>query len=570
MRSLIHNPLFLFPCLHFLIASLFSASFFHPIRENAGGENIAYKFLKTGVSLPEDALSRLLCRVYAYVLAFLLIYLFWKWFFFLLDRYRNGSLEKSGIIVLLFVIIIGFVVIAAVYPQTVADATDTTWNYVYAKEWLPIYWHGYLTNVIHCACMIIIPHPIAMSLVPFLLGVNGLWFFTYEMLVKDGKERNLFPLFVWVFFLMMVPETFRVFTYAGRNYIYALLSVLYIGSFLNEHIQGGGICASKFICHAALGLVLGTWRSEGIIYLIFFPVLFYFTYFRTLRKKEFAFLVLFYLILALPGKYGNEKYQGQDYVIANTPSPLTAVFSQEDADLSYDGAKEDLENIFSVVPKEYFDKYGSLAQFYYNFDNFRAPRQNNAGEQGKNYVASAYSVLLHNWKIYLKNQVNLFAGSIGCSGPFPLDVMPVEDWTKNTTKEAVSWFDWIWAYFDIGKTNMSVDYDLVLINKKVDDFLETVSSTIIQKIYNAGWSISGYVKIAVSVLTMFVCIIALIKKEWIFFFSGILILGILAVVILTAPAMRENYYYSPYFNQYWYLFFFGCHMLKKKERMAGV
>lgn len=555
----------LFSCVHFLVSCVLSASFFKPIRENAGSENIAYKFLRTGASLPEDALSRLLCCVYAYALAFLLIYLFWNFLFFLSDRYKNGSFKKSGIMALLIIVIIGFIIIAAVYPQTVADATDTTWNYVYAKEWLPIYWHGYLTNVIHCASMIIIPHPVAMSLVPFLIGVNGACYFTYEMLLRDRKGGSLFILFIWSLFLMTMPETFMVFTYAGRNYMYALLSVAYIGGFLNDYIREGGISTPKFIRQALLALVLATWRSEGIIYLVFFPILFYFAYFRKVCKKEIIFLVVFYLILALPGKYGDEKYQGYDYVIVNTPAPLTAVFSQEYANLSYDGVEEDLVNIFSVVPKEYFDKYGSWAQFYYNFDKFRSPRQNNAGEQGKKYVVASYSVLLHNWKIYLKNQINFFAGSIGCRQPFSLQEPVIEDWTKSTTEEAVLWFEWIWDYFDIGKNNMTTDYNIVLVNEKVDNFLNKFFSSMVNRTYKVGWSVSGYVKIVVSIWTMIVCVTALLKKEWLFFFTGILILGILAAIILTAPTMRENYYYSPYFNQYWYLFFYNCYMFKKKE-----
>lgn len=34
-----------------------------------------------------------------------------------------------------------------------------------------------------------------------------------------------------------------------------------------------------------------------------------------------------------------------------------------------------------------------------------------------------------------------------------------------------------------------------------------------------------------------------------------LCIGILLAVILTAPTMRENYYYSSYFNSYRYLLF---------------
>ena len=78
------NILFL-SFLQFVISLVLSADFFQPVRENAGKENISYKFLGTGASLSQDSLSRILCRVYAYALAFLLIYIFWTWLFQLSD-----------------------------------------------------------------------------------------------------------------------------------------------------------------------------------------------------------------------------------------------------------------------------------------------------------------------------------------------------------------------------------------------------------------------------------------------------------------------------------------------------
>lgn len=185
-------------CLHFLISLVLSTDFFHPIRENAGGENVAYKFLQTGLVLPEDGLSRLLCHLYAYVLAFLLIYIFWTWLFQLLDIWKKKIVKRSWVAAYIAFIVIGIMIIAIVYPSTIINATDTTWNYVYAREWLPIYWHGFFTNVVHCACMIVFPHPIMMSIIPFLFGISEVCYFIYIAFVKFPSYNRFIKIIMCV------------------------------------------------------------------------------------------------------------------------------------------------------------------------------------------------------------------------------------------------------------------------------------------------------------------------------------------------------------------------------------
>lgn len=195
--SFVKKKIFLFSCVHFLISCVLSADFFLPVRENAGSENIAYQFFGTGASLPEDVLSRLLCRVYAYVLAFLLVYLFWKWLFGLIDIWKKKIIKRSYLAAYIAFIVTGIMIIAIVYPSTIVNATDTTWNYVYAREWLPMYWHGFFTNVVHCACMIVLPHPIAMSIIPFLFGISEVCYFTYIAFVKFPSQKQTIKLVAW-------------------------------------------------------------------------------------------------------------------------------------------------------------------------------------------------------------------------------------------------------------------------------------------------------------------------------------------------------------------------------------
>ena len=564
--------------LHFMASLFWSRSFFKSIRQNCGVENVAYKWLSTGRTLAEDQIARTMCRIYSFILAFILIIIMWTFVIGVFDAWKNRKIERRYIIIYLLLIVLGVGLIIGIYPRTIVEATDTTWNYTYAKEWLPIYWHGYLTNVIHCACMIIFPHPIAMSIIPYFWGITEMYYFTYMVFVriksKTEVKNELYNIWIWIVFLLLAPESLLILTYAGRNYMYALVSVGYIGCLLKDYLLNHNLTWPKFILLAALVVILGTWRSEGVIYLVFFPILLYMVYWykkksfhevkRLVLMKGIMLLAGLYFIMVMPGKYGVEKYQGDDYAIVNTPAPLAAVYHDKNADVSYVGAVNDWKTIFSVIPEEYISKYGKLSEFYYEFDQLNSPRQAHAGVAGKKYIVAAYRILLHNTDIYLKNQLYFYTESIGLGNILHYQEPKIEDWTKNASAEALAWFDWIWSYFSIGKENLSVNYNITIINKKIDTMINSVLNKVIDKVYSIGWAMSGYVK-GITVLAMVViCIWCLLKKEWVWVLIGGMILAVLAVIILTAPAMHENYYYSPYYNQYWYILFYLCYMKKRR------
>lgn len=567
------NYIFFICGIHLLLSWIASYNFFYPLREHTGIENVAYKFFNTGKVLEDDTISRVLCYVYAHILSFLIILVFWNRIFFLVNSWMKYTEERTYIKIYLLFVVIGILMILTLYPITVTIPSDTTYNYVYAREWLPMYWHGFLTNVIHCACLLIFPHPVSMSVIPYLFGISVIFYFSYHIVIKYSMKYKIAKVLIWFAILLIIPETIQLLTYAGRNYMYAILSVSVLGIFLKDYLEQQPLKSRKFLLLSFLVVCLATWRSEGILYLFFYPFLIYFTYFykkKTVKKKEmikgFGYICVLYLIMALPGKYGNEKYQGYDYFIINTPGPLSAVFINEEANFDYNRANEDLSQITDVVPLEYIYKYGKLATAYYNAENGRLSRQCNVGEAGKDYVIASYRMLFHNWKIYLKYQMNLFFRSIGLSLAFDLPTVNEEEWTLSG--EFCKRWDWVIEYYTIGENDMSNNHDIVLLNNKVDSVLNEYVLLAVSKVHGFGWKYLGFVKVAVTCLVAVTGIYFLKKKEWIYVLWAVIILALLSAIILTAPAMRDNYYYSVYFNQYWFLLFSGF-QIKKSRNVCG-
>ena len=563
---------------HLLFSFLYSHYFFTQVKPGAGSENVSYKFLITGDTLRNDLISRALCWGYAHVLAIFFIFLFWDWIFFVIRAYRQKIVERTYWYLYVALIVAGLVTIFAIYPSVLTVPADTNYNYIYAKEWLPMYWHGFLTNVVQCACMFTFLHPISLSVIQFLFGINIVLYFTYVTLIKCDLKNKIVKAFIWGLILLLMPETIRILMYFGRNYSYAILSTGFLGILLMDYIirdsnpktksqilsdSLGKLTKKKFVILTFLAVCLATWRSEGIIYLIFYPFLLYFTYAYKqcdrsswIKKlpKALLFVVCAYIVLSLPDKYGSEKYQGYDYFIINTPGPLSAVMANPNANLSYRGAEKDLHNIEAVLPQEYIYKFGQYAMAYYNCDQIRFPRQCAAGDGGKTYLFSSYNVFIHNLPIYVKYQTNLFFESIGASLSFNIATIEPQGWAAKSD-EAREWFLWWSEYYSMGDREFSEHYKITIINPAVHAFLNEGISKIINALYECGWFLSGYVKIVVTILVCAVTIIKSVKREWLFVVIGLLNVALLAVVILAAPTSRENYYYSVYFNQYWFLFF---------------
>lgn len=551
-----------------MIALLCNHSFFSPLIDQCGSETIAYNYLNTGDSLATDLLSRVLCQVFAVGLAILFLYALWNWLLFLYYSWKSKRETRFYIYLLAGITFLGCLFVAFLYPLPISLSPDTYYNYTYAKEWLPMYWHGFLTNVVYCSCLIIIPHPLGMTLIPFIFAINLYSYFIYVLLIRNRKKGILFAI-LFTFFIFLMPETVQIFTFAGRNYMYGILHFTFLCKVLIDHIEQKPLTLKNASLLALLLAVLATWRTEGMLLLFFFPFLIYFAYLHPQKiwnvKKQWlqslAIFFIFYCVFSFPVKYGDNKYQGLDYFIINLPGPVSVVLNDSDANLTYNRAQGDLDNIDSVVPLDYIKKYGEYGSINYNYDNQRAARQTNAGDKGKDFVISSYNLLFHNLDIYLKFQTNLFFQSLYLTPPFDVEYRQ-DDW--NATPEGIEILNSIMKFYSVGQEDILVSYDLVIINSKLDAFMDNLVQYGYSFLLSNLYAKTGYVKLVVTLITFGLCIHSLIKKQWLYLFTGLALLGSLAVIILTAPTARNNYYFYPYFSQYWYIFIYLLSIQKKK------
>ena len=551
---------FFFISIHVVLSFISSFFFFKPIFDDTGFETIAYNGSDIIPTLQYDSFIKSVCMIYSYFFAIILIIFFWTIIFKAKDLY--GKYFKLYLILLIF----GLLILLLIYPYFLtSDSTcDFTYNYVYAKEFMPMHWHGFFTNVFLCACMIFYPHPACLSCIPFFMLFSLIFFFILDF-TKDIKKIPFVILFI-----LFLPEIIPSMSTPGRNSSYAIVSALYFFILLYDFNNNNNKLTSfKFLILTVLICILSTWRTEGIIFIFFTPFLLSFVY---NRNKHFAFkkciliratiFIIILLILKLPHEYGIKKYYEKDYFIINTPMPLSAVFLSDSKNFLYSGFDNDLKNINSAYPTEYLTEYGGNASIRNNIENKRISRQCGIGFNSNKYIFSAYNILLHNPIIFFKKQLNNYLISNGFYQKFYFKSPKFTSITDGISEDALEFYNKVNEYYYIGKNDININYPLFTkytIGKKINHFL-----TFIYKIWHyLGKHFMKYNKVLVTISMVLCVLICLLKKEFVLFFIGSNILAIFLAVFLFAPDPHYEYYYSTYICQYLFLSYFIKTILKK-------
>lgn len=301
--------------------------------------------------------------------------------------------------------------------------TDYAPMYSLTIRYLPDYWQHFLTNVVYAVCMHVFPHNIAPSALKGLVccGILAYLFYKLQEIFPKTGYKYL------VFLLYLLPQTLYICGPLHRNLYYTLVLVLFFMILIFEKLEKGKCTIKKLILYGIFTALLATWRSEGIILLFFIPVLLLMVYYEKGKMKKWILTYLislasFYLVFSVPQKMGMAEQFGKDYLIINfTNGPLPAVFNTSYANLSYEGAEEDLANIDKIVPIDYIKQFTIFSFQHYNCDSGRNISQTlSTSEDQSAFVKSALSICAHNWKIVLKERINCFVGALGEESYYPL------------------------------------------------------------------------------------------------------------------------------------------------------
>lgn len=344
--------------------------------------------------------------------AFILIILLWKLIFQIIDKKIDVKLIK------LFgrIFIIGLVIGAFLFPDIIFGEIDNYAGFALAIRFLPYYWHSIFTSTLYAGCMMIIPHPIAIFIVQwvFVVFVIAYIYKGISDITNGSKIKNL----VFLFFLL--PDTYELIFNAYRNNYYTLLCLWYFAFIFFTSKSGRKISTKEIILIAIYSAFLMVWRSEGILIglggLVFLMV-FCSEHNRKNIVTAAVVLVAGFLVLHSFQGIGAKKYYGKDYMIINTTNVLRNVFNNPEADLSYDGAEEDLANIEKIIPIQVIKELGMDGYRQYNYALGRVDGNQSFApdEDANDYMSSYYNIVFHNIGSYVNRQVYSFCECMGIS-----------------------------------------------------------------------------------------------------------------------------------------------------------
>ena len=504
-------------------------------------------------------LSRIFCLVF--------ICVFWKIVFFVIKE----KPAKKDIIILGSILFIGFLCGLIMYPDSLGIGIDNYCNFMAARRFQPTYWQNIYTGAVYGGCLMLIPHPFSLFVVQ--------WSFFWSVIsyiyigIGDKCPNKLYKYFVLVVFLF--PESYFLTFNPYRNNYYAVLILFYIAFlyFLFKNREGF-ISIKKLIVFSLITALIMGWRSEGLLLGLAGLLIYTIGLIRFSNKKLRIALLLIvsfatFLVLNQIQSLGAKKYYGQDYMILNTTNVLSSIFNDPQANLSYEGAIDDLNAIEAVVPKEVLREAGMRGYRDYNWTEGRADFNQSLAtdEESSAYMSAYYRIILHNVKTYLGVQLNSFLSAINLRPVFTvysynsapqvqLKSFVYDGWKHGAEEVYQTWNTKAWANnkfrVTVGTSLKEFIYKwrIFIFDSGIGPIIQISFTALLAVFFVLEFVNSMKIKRFVNSLPFCVAFLA--------------VLGELAAIILFMPEGRSEYLYPVQYASYFLVYLYCIESYKGK------
>ncbi|MCF0129860.1 MAG: hypothetical protein HUJ70_14850, partial [Pseudobutyrivibrio sp.] len=471
---------------------------------------------------------------------------------YIVNKVFSGRINRKHLILFAVLFAIFFVLAVINYPDCFGIEIDNYVTYSKAIRYYPFYWHQALTSAFYGGCLYVLPHPFAVTLIQFGSFVGVVVYIFGELEANYGGKIKYAA-----FLFLLLPDVRQLAFNPYRNCLYTiltlgLLSFVFFRIKKNEFLRIPQLAVLAVLC-----AIVCKWRSEGILFGLCLALVALLSFCQFNWKKMIFFLLMFVVAIKLinyPQELGDKKYYGNDYLILSTVSFLQPVLNNPDVNLSYDGAKEDLEAIAEICPLAWIKQGGIAGYRAFNVTQGREEFNQTGASQNvrDSYMKAVVRILLHNPSMYIMNQTHNMIVSMGSLSPFVLPTYQGKEiqYPENLLGKSYE----TWAY---GQEELKESY---LVNRIANSEKRTRAFIAVEKYRIAYEKAISTIKVflpfrflaIINVLVIFIKkVVGLIrvrmshqqlKKEVIdvvLLMSG---LGGFCLVMLGAPGARANYY----------------------------
>ena len=395
---------FIFPLFHFILSFFYERSL------------LIFKLDRDIIlSIPRnfvisDTGERVLGYVLSKLFALIMIFFLWNLLFWMIREWRT---RKNLRFFLLF-FLVGCAGLLLLWPEPFAASQDNFITYSYGIRFWPEYWHSAYTSCIYAAMLMVVPIPVSLTIFQWLFALFLLGYLYNRILdspVLKGRGR------LGVFLVFLMPGVYTLFTNPYRTELYALLCMFLVSMTTMDIVDRRQRGVPGLLLNLLLCAFVGVWRTEGIILgLLLFVLQIVFVYHYRPARAVLCFLcmLLAFGAFSVPQKLGDKKYYGKDYSFINSFPTLRNILATPGANLSYEGAMEDLAAIEAVTPIEILRRYGMDGYRRYNYANGRGDINQSLAEDGTAaaYMSAYYRLVAHNLPIYAKTQLVMLLKAI--------------------------------------------------------------------------------------------------------------------------------------------------------------
>lgn len=395
---------YIFPLIHFLLSFFYERSILIFGLDRDIILSIPRNFVISDTG--ERVLGYVLSKLFALVMIFFL----WNLLFWMIRAWRT----RKNLLFFLFFSLVGCAGLLLLWPEPFAASQDNFITYSYAIRFWPEYWHSAYTSCIYAAMLMVVPHPVFLTIFQWFFAVFILGYLYNRILdspVLKGRGKY------GVFLVFLMPGVYTLFTNPYRTELYALLCMFLVSMTAMDIVDQKQRGFSSLLLNLLLCSFIGVWRTEGIILgVLLFALQIVFVYRYRPARAILCFLCMLFLFAAfsVPQKLGDKKYYGKDYSFINSFPALRNILASPDSNLSYEGAGEDLEAIEAVTPVEILRRYGMDGYRRYNYANGRGDINQSLAEDGTAaaYMSAYYRMVAHNFPIYARTQLFMLLKAI--------------------------------------------------------------------------------------------------------------------------------------------------------------
>lgn len=392
------------PLIHFLLSFFYERCILHFQLDK---DIIASVALNDAFS---DTAERVMGYIIAKIFAAVMIFFLWQLIFYVISRWK----AKLNFRMFTIVMAVGLIGVVCMWPDPFLASDDNLMTYSYAIRLWPEYWHSAYTSCVYAAMLMVVPHPVFISMFQWIFSIFTIGYFynrVQDSPMLQGKGKYL------TFAVLLLPETYTLFTNPYRTELYALLCMFAVAQTVMDVLDHRQSSPLESFGIMVLCAFIGVWRTEGIILgILLYLIRLLFIYKYGVKKSLllFAGFLFTWSVILVPQKLGDIKYYGKDYSFINSFPTLQNMLNAPHANLSYEGVEEDLEAISKIAPIELVRIGGMDGYRRYNFANGRGDINQSLADEatGKAYTKAYYRMVFHNLPIYARTQITMLAHAI--------------------------------------------------------------------------------------------------------------------------------------------------------------